>query len=142
MDKGQKMLQKWLNAIKIYADRRMLIMTGFGFSSGFPLMLVSGTLSLWLDASGISYTLIGMFSLVKTPYSFKWLWAPVIDRLRLPLFGKLGRRRGWALFTQLVMMMALWTMASIDPAEHTCWLVLAALAVVGASASQDVVLDA
>ena len=142
MDKGQKMLQKWLNAIKIYADRRMLIMTGFGFSSGFPLMLVSGTLSLWLDASGISYALIGMFSLVKTPYSFKWLWAPIIDRLRLPLFGRLGRRRGWALFTQLVMMMALWTMASINPAEHTCWLVLAALAVVGASASQDVVLDA
>ncbi len=136
------MLQKWLNAIKVYADRRMLVMTGLGFSSGFPLMLISGTLSLWLDASGISYTLIGMFSLVKTPYSFKWLWAPVIDRIQLPLFGRLGRRRGWALFTQLLLMAAIFGMALIDPAEHTCWLVLAAVIVVFASASQDVVLDA
>ncbi len=136
------MLQKWLKALSIYADRRMLVMTGLGFSSGFPLMLVSGTLSLWLDAAQISYALIGVFSLVKTPYSFKWLWAPVIDRVNLPLFGRLGRRRGWALFTQLVMMAAIAMMASINPAEHTCWLAAVALVVVFASASQDVVLDA
>lgn len=81
---------KWLKALKVYYDRRMLIMLGLGFSSGFPLLLVFGTLNLWLDASGISYALIGAFSLVKTPYSFKWMWSPIIDRVRLPFLT------GWA----------------------------------------------
>ncbi len=140
MAKG--MTNKWLKALTVYFDRRMLIMAGLGFSSGFPLLLVFGTLNLWLDASGISYALIGAFSLVKTPYSFKWMWSPIIDRVRLPLFERLGRRRGWAVFTQLVVMSAIWGMSFIRPAEHTCWMALMAVMVTIASASQDIVLDA
>ena len=61
------------DALKIYADKRMLVMVGLGFSSGFPLMLVSGTLSLWLGSAEVALASIGIFSLVKMPYSFKWL---------------------------------------------------------------------
>ncbi len=136
------MKNKWLKALSVYNDRRMLIMLGLGFSSGFPLLLVFGTLNLWLDASGISYALIGAFSLVKTPYSFKWMWSPIVDRVRLPFFERFGRRRGWALFTQLIMMFSIWGMSTISPAEHTCWLAAMAVFVTIASASQDIVLDA
>lgn len=136
------MLKKWLEAVSIYADKRMLIMTGLGFSSGFPLLLVFGTLNLWLKDAGLSYAMIGIFSLVKTPYSFKWMWSPIIDRVRLPIFSKMGRRRGWALFTQMLLLLAILGMAGINPAEHPYLMAAAAVLVTIASASQDIVLDA
>lgn len=129
-------------ALKIYADKRMLVMVGLGFSSGFPLMLVSGTLSLWLGSAEVALASIGIFSLVKMPYSFKWLWSPIIDHVRLPLLGKLGRRRGWALFCQIVLMVAIVWMALLDAKTQTFTLAMAALVVVIASASQDIVVDA
>lgn len=136
------MLRQWWRASQIYFDRRMTVMTALGFSSGFPLLLVFGTLNLWLKDSGISYALIGMFSLVKTPYSFKWAWAPFIDRIKLPLFSRLGRRRGWALLTQILLMMAIAGMAMTNPAQTPALMAFFAVLVVIASASQDVVLDA
>ncbi len=136
------MLAKWSEAAKIYADKRMPVMLAFGFSSGFPLLLVASTLTVWLQESQIPYALIGLFSLTRTPYSFKWLWSPLIDRVRLPLFGRLGRRRGWALFIQLCLMVSVLLMSSIDPAVHTAWMALLAFIVAGFSASQDIVLDA
>lgn len=136
------MLKKWLQSLKIYTDRRMLIMIGLGFSSGFPLLLVSGTLSLWLKDSGLSYALIGMFALVKTPYSFKWAWAPLIDHIRLPLLGRLGRRRGWALLTQLCLMFSLLFLSRLTPEVENWKLIFAVAAiVVFCSASQDIVVD-
>lgn len=136
------MFAKWLEASKIYADKRMLAMLGFGFSSGFPLLLVGSTLTVWLQESHIPYALIGLFSLARTPYSFKWAWSPLIDRIRLPLFDRLGRRRGWALFVQLCMLAAILAMAAINPHFHTAWMALAAFIVAGCSASQDIILDA
>lgn len=130
------------DALKIYADKRMLVMVGLGFSSGFPLMLVSGTLSLWLGSAEVALASIGIFSLVKMPYSFKWLWSPIIDHVRLPLLGKLGRRRGWAFFCQIVLMAAIVWMALLDAKTQTFTLAMAALLVVIASASQDIVVDA
>ena len=130
------------NDLKIYADKRMLVMVGMGFSSGFPLMLVSGTLSLWLGSAEIALTSIGIFSLVKMPYSFKWLWSPVIDHIRLPLVGRLGRRRGWAFFCQFLLMLFIVLMAVLDPKTQPLYLAVAAFLVVVASASQDIVLDA
>lgn len=76
------------------------------------------------------------------PYGFKWIWSPLIDRIRLPLFERLGRRRGWALFIQLCMLAAILAMSAVNPAEHTAWMALLALIVAGCSASQDIVLDA
>ena len=136
------MLLRWWQAAKVYFDKRMLVMTLLGFSSGFPLLLVFGTLNLWLKDSGVSLAAIGLFSLVKTPYSFKWAWSPIIDRVRLPIFNRLGRRRGWALFTQLWLMAAIWGMAVTNPAQSPMTMAVFAFIMVVASASQDIVLDA
>lgn len=132
----------WLKSFFVYADRRMLTMLGLGFSSGFPLLLVYGTLSLWLDEAGVAYGLIGLFSLVRVPYSFKWLWSPLIDRIRLPWFSRFGRRRGWALFVQICLILAILAMSSVDPAQHTFLMALFAVMVAACSASQDIILDA
>lgn len=136
------MLKKWLTAAKIYMDKRMLTMIALGFSSGFPLLLVFGTLNLWLKDAGISYAAIGLFSLVKTPYSFKWAWSPLIDRIRLPLFCRLGRRRGWALFTQIILMLSILCMSTVNPSATPLTMAFFAVLVTIASASQDIVLDA
>lgn len=136
------MLKKWLTAAKIYMDKRMLTMLALGFSSGFPLLLVFGTLNLWLKDAGISYAAIGLFSLVKTPYSFKWAWSPLIDRIRLPLFCRLGRRRGWALFTQIILMLSILCMSTVNPSATPLTMAFFAVLVTIASASQDIVLDA
>lgn len=74
-----------------YFSRKMLITVAFGFSSGLPLALVFGTLSLWLKDYSIAYRTIGAFSLLRLPYSFKWLWAPLVETYRLPLFAGWGK---------------------------------------------------
>ena len=133
---------KWLKSLKIYADHRMIIMLLLGFSSGLPFLLVSSTLSLWLKDSGISLVAIGLFSIVKIPYSFKWLISPLIDQIKLPFFNKLGRRRGWAVLLQIMLIISLLSMSitqpAISPILFTIWVVTTALF----SASQDIVLDA
>ncbi len=136
------MLKKWLKAIEVYGDKRMLTMVLLGFSSGFPYLLVFGTFSLWLKDAGVSLAAIGLFSLAKAPYSFKWLWSPVVDRIYLPLFGRLGRRRGWALFAQIWLMLAIWGMAITNPAQNPVNMAIFAFLMVMASATQDIVLDA
>ena len=136
------MINKWKNALAVYFDWRMLTMIGLGFSSGFPFLLVSGTLALWLTDSGIGLEMIGLFSLIKTPYSFKWLWSPLVDRFNIPLFSKLGRRRGWAVFSQILLLLSLLAMASVEPAQSVYLLMFLALLTVFASATQDIVLDA
>lgn len=136
------MLKKWWKAAQIYMDKRMLTMIALGFSSGFPLLLVFGTLNLWLKDAGISYAAIGLFSLVKTPYSFKWAWSPIIDRIRLPLFCRLGRRRGWAFFIQIILLFSILGMSTVEPAATPFTMAFFAVLVTVASASQDIVLDA
>jgi len=136
------MFRNWWQATKVYFDKRMLAMTLLGFSSGFPLLLVFGTLNLWLKDSGVPLAMIGLFSLAKTPYSLKWLWSPVVDRVNLPFFKRFGRRRGWALFTQIWLMFAIWGMALTNPAQSVMTLAVWAFIMTFASASQDIVLDA
>ncbi|MBR4106807.1 MAG: AmpG family muropeptide MFS transporter [Alphaproteobacteria bacterium] len=120
----------------------MLVMLLLGFVSGLPFLLVSSTLSLWLKDAGIPLAAIGMFALVKSPYSFKWLFSPIIDQCRLPLFSSLGRRRGWAVFIQLLLMGSLLAMSFINPAAKTSLFVLMVFFAALFSASQDIVLDA
>jgi len=133
---------KWIRSLKIYADKRMLVMLLLGFVSGLPFLLVSSTLSLWLKDAGISLVTIGLFSIVKAPYSFKWLVSPVIDQFSLPFFSKLGRRRGWAVFLQILLIVSLFFMSitspKVSPILFVVWVFLTALF----SASQDIVLDA
>jgi PAT family beta-lactamase induction signal transducer AmpG len=125
--------------LDIFRNRRVAVIFLLGFSSGLPLALTSGTLQAWMTVSGVDLATIGIFTLVGLPYTWKFLWAPLMDRFVPPW---LGRRRGWIVTMQLALMGAIAAMGSLDPA-NTPW-ALAALAVVVAftSASQDVVFDA
>ncbi|MBN8983354.1 MAG: MFS transporter, partial [Rhizobiales bacterium] len=114
-----------------------------GFSSGLPLALSGSTLLVWVSESGVSLGTIGLFTLVGTPYTLKFLWAPLVDGLRLPILTKwLGRRRGWLIFTQLLLMAAILALALTDPARSPFFVALGALMVATASATQDIVVDA
>jgi PAT family beta-lactamase induction signal transducer AmpG len=136
-------MRRWLESLAVYRDRRMLVLLGLGFSSGLPLYLVFSTLSLWLKDAGLSVQVIGMFAVTRIPYSFKFLWSPLMDRLPIPgLTSALGRRRSWLLVTQLGLAAAIVQLALSDPAstpELTRWL---AVAVAALAASQDIVVDA
>lgn len=120
----------------------MLITIAFGFSSGLPLALVFGTLSLWLKDYNIAYRTIGAFALLRLPYSFKWLWAPLVEVVKLPLFCKLGKRRGWAIFTQLGLFLSIFVLSRLSPDTQIVYMACAALFVSFFSATQDIVLDA
>ncbi|MEE8393477.1 MAG: AmpG family muropeptide MFS transporter [Rhodospirillales bacterium] len=136
-------MKTWLEASKVYLDRRVIVILFLGFSSGLPLLLVFSTLSVWLKFEGVSLAAIGAFSLVRTPYTFKFLWAPVIDRMPLPFLSRwLGRRRSWALVTQFALMAAILGMSTTTPSQAPLATALFALLVAFCSASQDVVIDA
>jgi PAT family beta-lactamase induction signal transducer AmpG len=132
-------MNRWREVLAVYADRRILLIAFMGFSSGLPLLLTLSTLSYWLAKLGVSKTSIGLFALVGTPYSFKFLWAPFLDQIRPPI---LGRRRGWALIIQLALALAILAMGMTDPAVNPWWTALAVLVVAFLSASQDIVIDA
>ncbi len=133
----------WRAAARVYLDRRVLSMWFLGFSSGLPFGVLAEPLTAWLAESGVSKTEIGLFALVSLPYSLKFLTAPWIDRMPLPLLTRwLGRRRGWALLAQVVLLAAIAAMGFTDPAARIGATAAFALAVAFASASQDVVIDA
>ena len=114
-----------------------------GFSSGLPLALSGSTLLVWVSENGVSLRTIGLFTLVGTPYTLKFLWAPLVDGLNIPLLTRgLGRRRGWLVFTQLLLMAAILGLALTDPARSPFYVALGALLVATASATQDIVVDA
>ena len=118
-------------------------MLALGFSAGLPLLLVLGTLSFWLREAGIDRTTIGYLSWVGLAYAFKWVWAPLVDRLPLPgLTRRLGRRRSWLLLSQLLIAAGLLGMASQNPQLALTPMVWSALVVAFGSATQDIALDA
>ena len=126
----------------IVEDKRILLMLALGFSSGLPLLLVLGTFTLRLAFSDIDVRTIGLFSYVALPYSLKFLWAPMIDRLDVPVLSRaLGRRRAWMVTTQLATAAALLLMAFADPKTDLALLGLGAFLVAFCAASQDVVVD-
>jgi PAT family beta-lactamase induction signal transducer AmpG len=126
----------WREAI---LNRRMLICVFTGFSSGLPFFLIIQMMPIWLREGGVSLAEIGLFALVGMPYILKFLWAPLMDRYVPPF---LGRRRGWLLVTQLVLIFSIGFMGAFSPAESLQQITVMALVLVFASASQDVVLDA
>ncbi|MFP6748829.1 MAG: AmpG family muropeptide MFS transporter [Alphaproteobacteria bacterium] len=133
----------WLSAVRVYGDRRVIAILFLGFSSGMPLLLTFSTLSIWLAEDGISKSTIGLFALAGLPYSLKFVWAPLIDRLHLPLLTRLlGRRRGWAVLTQLALMAGIIGLGTNDPANGPWAMAAWAMFVTFASASQDIVIDA
>ena len=131
------------NTLAVYLQRRVLIVMFLGFSSGLPLALSGSTLLIWMRESGVNLGTIGLFALVGTPYTVKFAWAPLIDALDVPILSRLlGRRRGWLLLSQFLLMAAIVFLALCDPSGPAFVVALGALLVATASATQDIVVDA
>lgn len=128
-----------MTALAIFRSRRMAVLFVLGFASGLPLYLTSQTLQAWLTSAGVGHGRIAALSLVGLAYTFKFAWAPLLDRYRLPW---LGRRRGWVLAFQIGLVGAIGAMGMVDPVADPELLVVLAVLVAALSASQDVVLDA
>ena len=129
--------------LAVYLQRRVLIVLLLGFSSGLPLALSGSTLLVWMRESGVDLGTIGLFALVGTPYTLKFLWAPLVDALHVPLFTRrFGRRRGWLVFSQLLLIVAILLLALTDPARSPLFVALGALLVAAMSSTQDIVVDA
>src|SRR3954463_16119680 len=128
--------------IRTLADARVVLMLALGFSSGLPLLLVLGTFSARLAFSDIDVKTIGLFSYLALPYSLKFLWAPIVDKVDPPVLASwLGRRRAWMVLSQLCVATALTLMAFADPERHLALLGLGAFLVAFSAATQDVVID-
>jgi PAT family beta-lactamase induction signal transducer AmpG len=133
----------FLEAVAVYFKPRVLIVLFLGFSAGLPLALSGSTLLFWAAEVGVNLKTIGLFALVGTPYTIKFLWAPLVDALDVPILARLlGRRRAWLLLTQLLLMAAILFLGANDPASAPGIVALGALMVATASATQDIVIDA
>src|SRR5579863_8264728 len=128
------------NSVKAYTNPHVLQVLARGFASGLPLLLTYSTLSAWLATAGVRRAAIGAFALVGTPYALKFLWSPLFDRLPPPL--PLGRRRGWGIRIQIVLIAAILALGSCNPRHSLTLMAALSLLVAFLSASQDIVIDA
>jgi len=132
-----------VSALGVYAERPALVMVALGFSASLPYFLVFDTLSAWFRAVGVALDVIGFFSLVTLVSSFKFLWAPFIDRAQVPLLTRwLGHRRSWMLVCQLAIVLGLWLVSGSDPTRSLSPIAVFAFLVIFSSATQDIAIDA
>ena len=140
---GEKTLNNWRKSLSVYKEPAAIRLFFLGFSSGVPLLLVFGTLSFWMRESGVDLKTIGFMSWVGLCWGFKWVWAPLVDRLRLPVLTRLlGRRRAWLFLSQIGLIGTLSAMAFTDPAQNLRQMALLALMTAFFGATQDIALDA
>ena len=125
--------------LRIFQQPKSAILLILGFASGLPLALTSGTLQAWMTVENIDLKTIGFFSLVGQAYVFKFLWSPVMDRYTPPF---LGRRRGWLVMTQVLLLLAIAAMGFLEPSTQLRWMAALAVVIAFCSASQDIVFDA
>lgn len=129
--------------MKKYLQIKFLIIFILGFSCGIPLPLTAATLTLWLSDHGIDRTMIGIFVAVAMPYSIKFLWAPFLDFVPIPMLSKLlGRRRSWLLSSQIILMALIFCFGFLNPSDNIALMALMAMAIAAVSATQDMVVDA
>jgi PAT family beta-lactamase induction signal transducer AmpG len=129
--------------LAVYLKPRVLVIMFLGFSSGLPLALSGSTLLVWMTEAGVNLGTIGLFALVGTPYTIKFLWAPLIDAVNVPLLARrFGRRRGWLLLSQFLLMAAIVLLGLCNPSVSPVLVAIGALLVATASATQDIVVDA
>lgn len=132
-----------LEAVTVYFRPSVLVVIFLGFSSGLPLALTGTTLSVWMTEAGVNLGTIGLFALVGLPYTLKFLWAPVVDAVDVPILSRLlGRRRGWLLATQIALVLAILFLGMQNPSAAPFTVALGAVILAAVSATQDIVVDA
>ena len=135
--------QSFKDSFKIYFDMRMLRILLLGIISGFPWVLIGISLSLWLKEEGLSRSTIGWAGLIFAVYAFNYLWAPLIDRIRIPfLTEKVGHRRGWIIIMQFIILVSLVMWNLVDPTANLALVITVGLIIAIASATQDITVDA
>ena len=135
--------QSFADSFKVYLDKRMLRILLLGIISGFPWVIIGSSLSLWLKEDGLSRSTVGWAGLIFAVYAFNYLWAPLIDRIRIPwLTNKVGHRRGWIIFMQLVILLSLVSWFLLDPTANLALVITIGLVIAIASATQDITVDA
>lgn len=133
----------FLQSLATFGERRTLVMLVLGFAAGLPNLLIFDTLSIWLRESGLSLQAISIFGLATLATAMKFLWAPLVDRTKVPLLTNLlGHRRSWMLVAQVIIILGLWLIAGVDPAKNLGLMAAFAVLVGFASATQDIVIDA
>src|SRR5687768_8112688 len=135
--------RNFLSALAVYLERPALVMIALGFAAALPYFLIFDTLSAWFRAASLPLEVIGFFSLVTLVSSFKFLWAPLVDRTQVPLLTNwLGHRRSWMLVCQAAIMLGLWLIAGSDPTVSLGRVAVFAVLVGLSSATQDIAIDA
>ena len=135
--------QSFKDSFKVYFDRRMLRILLLGAISGFPWVIIGSSLSLWLKEDGLSRSTIGWAGLIFAVYAFNYLWAPLIDRVRIPwLTNKVGHRRSWIIIMQLIILLSLIFWNFVDPTKNLALVISIGLIIAIASATQDITVDA
>ena len=139
---GVSYLKKINKYFSPLANPKSLRMLFFGFSAGLPILLIFSTLSVWLVKAGVNRATITLFSWVGFAYSFKFIWTPVVDNIKLPLLNNLGHRRSWLLLSQLMIISSLIFISFTDPKNSLIYTAIAAILIAFSSATQDIVIDA
>ena len=135
--------QSFSESFSVYFDKRMIKILLLGAISGFPWVLIGSSLSLWLKEDGLSRSTVGWAGLIFAVYAFNYLWAPLIDRIKIPfLTKKIGHRRGWIVLMQLLILISLLFWSIIDPSENLAFVISVGLLIAIASATQDITVDA
>tara|TARA_Y100000817_G_scaffold282392_1_gene247625 strand:+ start:5092 stop:6468 length:1377 start_codon:yes stop_codon:yes gene_type:complete len=135
--------QSFADSFKVYLDKRMSRILLLGIISGFPWVIIGSSLSLWLKEDGLSRSTIGWAGLIFAVYAFNYLWAPLIDRIRIPfLTSKIGHRRGWIVVMQIIILISLILWSLIDPSANLALVISIGLVIAIASATQDITVDA
>ncbi|PCS21461.1 AmpG family muropeptide MFS transporter [Candidatus Enterovibrio escicola] len=140
---SQGTVHNWRITLTSYLDRRLLWVFLLGCSSGFPWLLIGSNMSGWLTDSGLTRTTVGLFGSVFVVYAINWLWAPLIDRVKLPfLYKNLGQRRSWIFLMQVIMLICTLSISYTDPSLNLCLTMILAFAIAIASSTQDITIDA
>lgn len=130
------------DSVRQYLDRRLLIVFIFGMASGYPWVLIGSAMTAWLKEAGLTRSAIGLFGSVFAVYAINFLWAPFVDRVQLPLLGRLGQRRGWILGMQIPLALATFAIAFTHPGASLTWTSILAITIAVCSATQDISVDA
>ena len=134
---------KNLNSLKLYLDKRMKRIFLFGFISGFPWVLIGSALSLWLKENDLSRSTIGWAGLIFGVYAINFLWAPLVDRLKIPYLSKvIGHRKSWIISMQIIILISLILWSTLSPTENLWLIILIGLSIAISSATQDITIDA